>query len=330
MKTTVLSLLFFLIVLQFSFSDNIRGPVKRITTIDSGPIGEIILSSEDIFAIVLDNEDLMPVRIQLEVILSDTLRNNPNTFALFFYNNLTPAPRADISNYTGNLVKHIVLPRRNRHFIDIHLQRQPARSEIIPGTDIIVPRDFRGSIFPIVVAMLPIMKGIPSHLLNETINVRITPFFSDRGSLTVNVFERSNSPHEHGSNRVTDFRLFIDNTLYESSENIILPIGIRRVRIEKNGYTTFEESILINNNEKNTLTAHLTREQPHVIIQAPREAQIFINGVQHRQREFSNLGVGEHTFVFIIGEYSISRRITLERGKRYLIDILLDIDVTEF
>ena len=338
MKAKTLVVIFFLIILQLSYSDDIRGQIKGITIIDPvshGPIEEIILSSENIFAIRLTNEEQRPVRIQLEIRLSDTLRNNPNTFALFFYNNVTPTPAMNISNYTGSLVKYIVLQRRGTHFIDLYLRHQPSRNEIIPGTDVITPRDFKNSFSPIVIAMLPVMKGIPEHLLRESISVKVTPFYPDRGNLSIDVFERSNSPlNNNNPRKITDYRLFVDNRLIDNTsgiqENLILPIGIRRIRIEKDGYIPFEESFLVKNNEKNTLVAHLTRESPHVVIQAPPEAQIFINGVQHRQREFSNLGVGEHTFLLRLGEYSISRRINLEKGKRYLIDILLELDITEY
>jgi len=332
MKTKVLLLPFFLIVLQLSFSDNIIGQLKGITVIDSesDKSNEVILSSEDIFAIVLDKNEFEPVKIQLEIWLSETLKEYPNTFALFFYNSITPLPTEDISSYKGDLVKYIVLPKKSKHFIDIYLKHQPSRNEIIPGTDNITPKDFKNSFFPIVVAMLPVMKGIPDKLLNETIKIKISPFFSENGSLAINVFEKNNSSSDNNLNKISDYKLYIDNNLIEYSDNLVLPTGIRKVRIEKEGYITFEESIVLKSNEKNSLTAYLTRELPYVVIQAPPEAEIFINGIYYKQREFSNLKIGEYTFVFKLGEYSISRKIKLEKSKRYLIDLLLDIDIKEY
>ena len=333
MKIKLLSLLFLFIVLQLSFSDNIRGQVKSIVTIDSVPYraDEISLSSENIFAIVLNNREIQPIKIQLEIRLSETLRDYPNTFALFFYNNVTPLPGENISNYRGNLVKYVVLPRTSKHFIDIYIAKQPTRSELIPGTDNIFPGDFKNSFFPMFVTMLPVMKGIPNQLLNESITVKVTPFFPEVGTLSINVFERTRSSSSGSNlNRLTDYKLYIDNNLHNNSDNIVLPTGIKRVRIEKDGYNTFQESVVIRNNEKSSITAYLTNESPYLIIQAPPEAEIFINGIHYRQREFSNLSVGEHTLVFKLGEYSISRKIRLENGKRYLIDILLDIDIREY
>ncbi|MCL2293605.1 MAG: hypothetical protein FWC36_01885 [Spirochaetes bacterium] len=333
MKTNLFSLLFFLIIVHFSFSETIRGQVRDIVIIDAEPgrVSEVTLSSESMFAIVLNRQESGPVRIQLEVRIPETLRSHPSIFALFFYNNITPAPERNISNYRGNLIKYAVLPsRQSVHFIDIFLKHQPTRAEIIPGTETITPRDFRGSPLPMLITMLPVMKGMPNHLLNETVRVRITPFFPESAYLTINVFERSRSAPDGRGSRISDYRLFIDNTPHNPGSNLRLPVGLRRVRIEKDGYTAFEESIVIRSNENNTITALLTSELPHVLIQAPPETEIFINGRLQTQREFSNLAAGEHTFVFRLGEYSISRRITLERNKRYLIDLLLDITVTEF
>ena len=333
MKTKVLSLLFFLIVLQLSFSDNITGKLKGKITIDPvyyGPIEEIILSSEDIFAIIIPGEEYKPVKIQLEIKLSETLREYPHTFALFFYNNVTPFPDIDTSNYKGDLVKYIVLQKGSKHFIDIYLQHQPSRNEIIPGTDIIVPGDFKNSFSQIAVTLLPVMKGIPDKLLTEKVTVKLTPFFPDKGNLTIDVFEKNNSSSNNNSNKITDYKLYIDNKLYEDSNNLVLPTGLIKVKIEKEGYITFEESFLVQSNEKNTLSAYLTRELPYVIIHAPPEAEIFIDGTHYKQRDFSNLKIGEHTFVFKLGEYSISRKIKLEKSKKYLIDLLLDIDVKEY
>jgi len=332
MKTKVLLLLFFLIVLQLSYSDNIIGQLKGITIIDSesDKINEMVLSSEDFFAILLDKEEFEPVKIQLEIKLSETLKEYPNTFALFFYNNITPSPKEDISSYNGDLVKYIVLPKKSKHFIEIYLKNPPTRNEIIPGTDYITQKDFKKSFFPILVAMLPVMKGIPDKLLDETIKIKISPFFSENGNLTINIFEKNNSSADNNLNKITDYKLYIDNNLYEDSDNLVLATGIRKVRIEKEGYITFEESIVIKSNEKNSLTANLTSELPYVAIQAPPEADIFIDNVHYKQREFTNLKAGEYTFVFKLGEYSISRKIKLEKSKKYLIDLLLDIDITDY
>ncbi len=332
MKTKVLSLLFSLIVLQLSFSDNIRGQIKGISVIDSeqGKTDEIILSSENIFAIVMEKNEFEPVKIQLEIRLSETLKEYPNTFALFFYNNILPLPTEDVSSYKGDLVKYIVLPEKSRHFIDIYFTKKPARGEVIPGTDIIVPDDFKKSFFPMLVVLLPVMKGIPDKLLTENIKVKVSPFFSENGNLSINVFEKNNSSSDSNSNKITDYTLYIDNKSYKNSENIVLPLGIKKLKIEKEGYLAFEQSVVIKSNEKNSITAYLTRELPYVVIQAPPEAEIFIDGTHFKQREFSNLKIGEHTLVFKLGEYSISKKIKLEKSKRYLIDLLLDIDITEY
>ena len=332
MKIKVLLLLFFLIVPQLSFSDNIIGQLKKITIIDSGPdnIDEVILSSENYFAILLEKKEFEPVKIQLEMWFSETLKEYPDTFALFFYNNITPFPTEDISSYSGDLVKYIVLPKKSKHFIDIYFKHNPTRNEIIPGTDYITPKEFKNSSFPLLIAMLPVMKGIPDKLLDETIKIKISPFFSENGTLAINVFEKSNSSSDNSLNKITEYKLYIDNNIYENSDNLVLPTGIRKVRIEKEGYITFEESIILKSNEKNNLSAYLTRELPYVVIQAPPEAEIFIDGALYKQREFSNLKIGEHTFVFKLGEYSISRKIKLEKSKRYLVDLLLDIDIKEY
>ena len=332
MKTRILLSIFLLIAPQLSFSDNIIGKIKGITIIDSNPekISEVSLSSEDMFALTLDNKEFEPVKIQLEIRLSETLKEYPSMFALFFYNNVTPLPAEDISNYTGDLVKYVVLPRKSKHFIDIYLKQQPTRNELIPGTDYIMPSEFKNTVFPLFIVMLPVMKGIPDNLLTEAIKIKISPFFSESGNLTINVFEKSNSASNAALPKITDYKLTIDNTLYTDSDNIVLPTGIRKVRIEKDGYIAFEESIVIKSSEKNSVTAYLTRELPYVVIQSPPEAEIFIDGVHYKQREFSNLKIGEHTLVFKLGEYSISRKIKLEKSKKYLIDLLLDIDVKEY
>jgi len=321
--------LFLTLLLFFSsqvYSENIRGPVRNIAVINQelSKTDEISISPEDIIAFQLDNNSSLPVKIQMEIRLSETLREYPSNFALFVYNNISPEPATEISSYIGDTVKYFVLSDKSRFYVEFYFSAKPSRNEIIPGTQILAPDDFKKSFFPLLLTVLPVMKGIPDVLLDETIKIKTVFIYPDKGDLLVNVFEGK----KNGSDKIKDFKLFIDNKPYENTENISLSTGVKKIRIEKEGFIPFEQSVVINRNEKSTISAVLVKKMPHVVILAPSEAEVYFDGNLTSQKELTNLNEGEHTIIFKLGQYSLSRKMALENGKKYTINLLLDIDVT--
>ncbi len=325
MRINTLFLTLLLLLSSQVFSENIRGPVRNITVINQelSKTDEISISPEDIIAFQLDKNNSLPVKIQMEIRLSETLREYPSTFALFVYNNISPAPSNEVSSYIGNTVKYFVLPDKSRFYVEFYFTANPSRNEIIPGTQILAPDDFKKSFFPLLLTVLPVMKGIPDMLLDETIKIKTVFFYPDKGDLLVSVFEGK----KNGSEKTKDFNLFIDNKSYDNAEYISLSTGVKKIRIEKEGYIPFEQSVVINRNEKSTFSAVLVKKMPHIVILAPTEAEVFIDGNLTSQKELTNLNEGEHTIIFKLGQYSLSRKMTLENGKKYTVNLLLDIDV---
>ncbi|MDX9799863.1 MAG: hypothetical protein RBT69_00855 [Spirochaetia bacterium] len=325
MKINTLILTLLLLLSHPVFSENIRGPVKNIAVINQelSKIDEINLSPEDIFAFQLDKNSALPVKIQLEIRLSEKLREYPSTFALFVYNNITPVPSNEISSYNGNSVKYFILPDKSRYYIELFFTAKPSRNDILPGTEILIPDDFKKSFFPLLMTVLPVMKGIPDALLDENIRIKAVFFYQDKGDLTINVFEDK----KNRTDKISDFTLFIDNKSYDNAENINLSTGIKKIRIEKEGFLPFEQSVVINRNEKSTVSVVLVKKMPQVVILAPAEAEVFIDGNLTSQKELTTLNEGEHTIIFKLGQYSLSRKLNLENGKKYTVNLLLDIDV---
>jgi len=314
------------------FSDNIRGPINSVSSVDSylNNTSEFTVTPEQIIALNQDNAGNVPVKLQMEIRLSETLKSFPNSFALFFYNNIDPEPDNSIISYKGDLVKYIVLPEKSRHYVELYFENKPSRSDIIPGTDIITPDEFKKTSFPMLLSVLPVMKGIPDKLLDEKIRIKITAFYPDKGELFLNIFEKQNNSAESNSTPVSDYTLFIDNRLFSGlTFPLTMNAGVKKIRIEKEGFLTYEQSVTINKNEKNTLNIYLIKKAPHVVIHAPSEAEVFIDGNLYKQKEIANLAEGEHTIIFKLGEYSLSRKFTAENGKKYVINLFLDIDITE-
>ncbi len=323
--------IFLLIFSQSAYSDNIRGPMQWISVVDTEAdrSEEIIVSPEDLIAFKINSSENIPFRMQLEIRPSETLKEYPNTFALFVYNNIEPVPVNDVSSYNGSLVRYIVLPDKSRHFVDLFFTVKPSRNELLPGTDVLYPEEFKKIPFPFIMTVLPVMKGIPDTLLDEKIKIKLTIYYADKGDLSVNVYSKNDNSAENNPLSISDYSLFIDSKQYDKADGISLAAGVKKIRIEKDGYLPFEQSVVINKNEKNILNINLVKKLPQLFIYAPAEADIYIDGNLNTQKELNNLKEGEHTVVFKLGQYSLSRKFILENGKKYTINLLLDIEINE-
>ncbi len=331
MKRLYILLFLLFIVSQTMFSDNIRGPFKNIVSFSHKTAGavEIEIEPEELFALVPSSEADIPEKIQLEIRPSARLNQYPGTFALFYYNSVEPEPDKEISSYTGNLVKYFVLPEKNRYYIDIYPQASFQKKEVIPGTDYLSVNSNK-ILLPSLLTILPVMKGIPDGLLSEKLKIRISFVYPDRGSLSLRIYEKDSAGSNGSFTESSGHVLYINNIVYSDAENIVLDTGIKKIRIEKEGFVPFEQSIIINKNEKNSATIYLTRLSPVLTIFAPSEAEIYLNGeAVESGKEIKNIPAGEHTIIYKLGQYSLSRKFMVENGKRYSINLLLDIDITE-
>jgi hypothetical protein len=321
-------LFFFLAVLflhcgPFSLAESIHGKMTAVTTLQNGgvPSESLPVRLEDNWGIVLgeDREFLRGVEIRIDLPKEASLYTG--TYAVFVYKKVNPAPRPETSSYQGSLLFFKVVEERRRLFIQIPLGSS-AGFPNAPDTYIhktpLGPSDF-----PLLFAVLPIMKGIPEQATKALFRAEVHPMFKNMGKLLISL--------SGGAAPGPDIRVFVDEKAQNyAGGGILLESGIRKVRIEKPGFVPFAASIGIERGQTAVLEAVFQTKQPSLRINAPSGTRAFLDGTAITL-ENADMPVepGEHTLSMKLGDYQVSKRFSVETGKTYSVSLYLDIFINE-
>ena len=327
MRILKLCAVLLLFVSVFSYSENIRGPVIKIIdteTLNNNRVTEFDISPEELFALSPDFERL-PDKISLEIRSSDKIKRFRDSFSIYSYNRVSPMPDIGKKSYTGKYFKSYLIPDRTRFFVDIIFNKNHLNENNLKGTEVL---DFTGETIdaPIMLTILPVMKGVPDYLFLEKFRIKISTEWPETGKLELKVFAES---LDKKNNEIFEYDLLIDGKKYEYEREFILNTGIHNISLIKKGFITYNENITVKTNEKRVLEVILKRNNPEITVFSPAESDLYIDGSIQNTKKINNLLPGEHTILFKLGEYSLSRKISLEEGKKYVVNLLLDIEINE-
>ena len=273
-------------------------------------------------------EDLVSIKIpdlrflqgiELEILIPEEIKKYRNSFALYLYNKITPEPSEIIRSYTGLRVLDAILPSSNRLFLYIPVitnhSLTPSPGSLLLDTPIMLDD------FPLILTVIPIMKGIPNSTAKSRFQISASPVFSNSGVLLLDITlpEGEIEP---------EFDVYIDNkqVLYPSIE-YILNTGIHQLRIESDNYETRVQSFGIEKGDNTRLNINMEKTVPFIKFEVPENTVIYLDGEKlsaSSNRDIETVN-GEHTVLFKIGDYSISKVFIIENGKKYKISLFLDI-----
>ena len=301
-------------------AENIRGEVAGIAL--SG--GESIsFKPENIVIVEAGEIPEFQEGMELRIDIPEALNRFQHGFALLIFRNITPAPDTDNRSYSGTRVYMRLLPSRTSAFIRIpftenHSISSDALTDVLPlpvGLDQ----------FPLLVTVLPVMKGVPDYAFQENLGISVVPLWKDEGSMTVSVANPSGIPEE-----VID--ITVDGEKVTPDEEIIVPAGIHRVRISSTHAPTVEKTIVIEPGQVKELSLPLDYRPPELTIRIPEGAQILLDGEAVQTEE--NLAIvettpGDHIITYSLGNLEVNRHFTVRPGGKVIIDLVIAIEITD-
>jgi hypothetical protein len=323
-RLLLLGILFLLPVLRGT-ADNIRGKVIEVSLIGNGeaPSSVLPLKLEENWGILLsDHIDLLR-GVEIAFDLPEQADIYSGTYAVFVYDGVTPRPDKTLIDYQGTLLFFKPVEGGKKLFIQLPLESMAGfgtlpdtythRKPLSPGR------------FPLMITILPIMKGIPDRAARAVFHAQVRPLFKNLGKIALAL------TGDFDKTAPENVRIFIDdkNVPY-NSEGFAVEPGIRKIRVEIPGFTTFVASVGIDRGKTSRVEARFERNTASVRIDAPAGARAFLDGeaVDFDKKEII-LAPGEHTLSFKVGDYQISKRFHVQGGKSYGISLFLDILINE-
>jgi hypothetical protein len=306
-------------------ADVIHGKITAVTQVGNGsePSGSLPVRLEDNWGILLQEERDFLRGVEIQVNLPEEAGLYTGTYAVFVYKKVSPPPDKSRTSYQGSLLFFKVIEERRRLFLQLPLE---SLTGFTAAPDTYLHRTpLSAADFPLVFAILPIMKGIPEQAARALFHAEVRPLFKNVGKLIISV-----AGDEDGS-ELQDVTLYIDDKARPfSAGGILLEPGIRRIRIEKPGYADFSAALGIDRGKTALMEAVFLNRSSSLRINAPMGARAFLDG-QAIAAEGTEIPVesGEHNLSVKLGDYQINKRFRVEAGKTYSASVFLDILINE-
>ena len=317
--------LFLLSLLSTSlFSESLRGVVAvDLLVTPSQPSAVDIELTLDEFAVLRLPEDRQFLEgVQIEIILSETLKRYADSFGIGLYYRVRPEPAKTLRSYTAERGLFAVLPHANRGYIRIPLAEGGDLSSSVPilSSDVITPEDF-----PVLLGIQPVSKGIPDSVLSRKFFLSVVPIIEPRGLLELDL-QRPKGFEEDSVELLVD-----DQFAHIDEFPLILDAGTHRLDTRSDVFLPVSASFSVDPGQTTRLDVRLEPNVAIVTVESLAGATVYLDGnkVILAGNEKLLLTDGPHTVRFKIGEYSVSRKFSVNKGKNYRITLVFDVEIKE-
>ncbi len=304
------------------FAENINGQIAGSLNKDGD---SVLFKPEELIVVNLESRPQFQEGLELKISIPRELRNYQNSFALMLFKNVTPPPLQERHSYRGTRAFMRLLTSRNSMFI---------RVPLISGHNItadaltdVLPVPVEADEFPLIVTLLPVMKGIPNAAFNKNLEISMQSLWKKEGTLTVSISNLSGSEEEK-------IKVFIDGELSEPDKAVSLSAGIHRVRVESTHASTIEKNVAIEPGGQIVLPVELDYRMPEILVKMPpRGAEVFLDNKPLKISQDSTLipiKPGNHSVEYRLGDLSVYRDFTVNPGDRVNIELVLDVNIRDF
>jgi hypothetical protein len=250
-----------------------------------------------------------------------------DSFSLSIYGNYYPSSGEGIRNFSGSLLYQDMLPNFSRVSILIPLTKGSRQSG---GAGVIqLKEQIDLSTFPLALQIVPIMKGLPAGMVTSAIPVTAELIIEDAGFLQMSILDPEGAPISslppEGVYRIDGKEIDQEQLL----QPLKLSSGVHSLQLEIPGFAGENSSFSIARGETTQRSIKLQPLLGTYRIRAPRGTTMYIDGEQipsdSEDSLKGELSPGEHLLLFRFGDYQLSRKIDVQGGKEYTIELFFDI-----
>ena len=260
--------------------------------------------------------------VELELSAPQVWLMHRGSLAVILYSELDRTPVPGVNDLDGKRILYDPLPGRIKNVYQIpvralHGLRSGPYATVSGG---IAPP----SSFPVVLRLMPIIKGISDELENVKFTLAAKPILSDEGAVKL-------TPRYPEQLRGRPFTVLIDDVIVENiTEERILQEGEHHLVVLSDDYRNISRRFIVERTKILDLTVDLLDPTSLIIFEGPENARIFLNN-RPIARNSSPVPAepGNYEAKFIVGDYTITKTITVQRGKTYKIALSVGIDVEE-
>jgi hypothetical protein len=317
---------FFVFFIFFSFqaqAESLRVLIAgRLEVAQNNPGGSSVPLGFNGSALIGLEGDVRFLRgVELELSAPQLWLSHRGSLAMAVYADLDRAPAPGTADIQARRTSFEPLPNKIQMVYQVpvraaHGLRSSPYVTVLAG----IPPDS----FPLLFQITPVIKGLSAELENMVFQLTAKPILSDEGAVRI----QARYP-EHLQGR--PFTVLVDDVLIENpAEERLLKEGEHHLMVLSDDYRNESRLFMVERAKTLELAIQLQDPSPLLIFEGPENARIFLN-----ERPVPNTAEpvmvepGVHEVTFQVGDYTITRSVTVLRGKTYRMALAVDINVSE-
>jgi len=303
-----------------SHAEDVR--VKIRGTVEPGG-AEAAISYADGVRVDLPDDLEFVDGIELELRVPKAAQGFKGAFLIMFYKRVAPAPSASALSYSAVRAASLVVPAKVSQAFRIPLR--PAHG-FRPSPYAVDLGEIRKEDFPLIVRLMPAIKGLPEELERAEFTVKAKPILRDEGKLSLSL--------EWGAGLDPGSPIAVtvdDRPVEDHRKPIPLKSGDHALRITGSDVRDEFIAFRLERGQRLELKAVLEDVVPRLVLDFPERTKVELDGKRLDAAPGAELPVtpGEHSLSFTVGDYSIQRKLLVKRAKTYRVSLLVDLRVEE-
>lgn len=260
--------------------------------------------------------------IELELSAPQAWLAHRGSLAMAIYADFNRPPVSGVNDLEGRRIAFEPLPNKIKTVYQIPIRK----SHGLRSTPYVsVPADTTlPSSFPIMFKLTPIIKGLSEEIEHMRFTLSARPILGDEGAVKFSF---------RFPDQLKDkpFTMLIDDTVIDNiSEERLLKEGEHHIVILSDNYRNENRRFMVERAKRLEITIDLQDPTPILLFEAPEHAKILLNNspIAWENGPIS-AEPGVYEVKFQVGDYTLTKTITIQRGKSYRVALSVDIDVDE-
>jgi hypothetical protein len=260
--------------------------------------------------------------IELELAAPQAWLSHRGSLAMLMYAELDRQPSSGINDLEGRRIAFDPLPNKIKIIYQVPVRRSHGL-RTTPYTTVTAETALPAS-FPILFKLMPIIKGLSEEVERMPFTLTAKPILANEGAVSL-IFRYPEQLKDR------PFIVLIDDTVIENSgEEQLLREGGHHLVVLSDDYRNESRRFIIEKAKRLEIVIDLQDPAPLLIFEAPENAHIFVdNNPVSRKTGPIPVEPGVHEAKFQVGDYTLTRTISVQRGKTYRIALAVNIDVEE-
>jgi hypothetical protein len=293
-----------------------------LVSLDKPGGDSVNLSYNAAAVIVLDREIRFFRGIEMEFTVPQAYLAHRGSLALVLYADLDKTPDPGVTDLDARQIRIEPIPNKIQIVYQIPIRNDHGLRDspyVTLPVGVMPPESF-----PILVRIMPVIKGLSEEVETMSFRLSVKPIFSDEGAVRILLRYPENLARH-------PFTTLIDEEVVERPQDTrLLKEGEHSLAIVSNDYRNESRRFVIERGKILDLSITLRDTIPLVYFEAPDNAVIFFDNQEvDSSRQPISAEPGPHEVHFRMGDYTMVKPITVLRGKTYRIALAVDISVSE-